>query len=99
VSEPSKFSAQVVVKPHYLKDANRITAAFRQAGYECGPLVGNNFSSTGPAGHFGGAMQGVAVSAAPSADAVLKRLDEKTQAMIESVVFPSPPDFGPWGGH
>jgi hypothetical protein len=99
-AQPSKISAQVVIKPEHVRDANRIMAVLRQAGYEVGPFVANNFEITGSAQHF---AFGTRTSNAPETrsaqnpDAVLQRLDEETRTMIESVLFPGPPDFGPGG--
>lgn len=76
-------SAQVVVKNTAKQDIGRVINAFKDAGFTVGPAVANNFSITGPA------------LEKQSAATVLASVHPGVRDLVEDVVFPKPPDFGP----
>ena len=94
------LSAQVVVKNTAKHEIGRVMEAFKNAGYSVGPAVANNFSITGSPSLF----QPKSMQATHGNDA---ELEKKTEAfvlgsvhpsvrnLVEGVVFPKPPDFGP----
>ena len=86
------LSAQVVVKSTAKQELGRVMQAFQNAGYSVGPVVANNFSITAPASRFRPASR---AATSESADFVLSSVNENVRDLIESVVFPSRPDFGP----
>jgi hypothetical protein len=94
------LSAQVVVKNTAKHDIGRVMEAFKNAGYSVGPAVANNFSITGSRSLF----QPKSTKAAQGHDAELEKNSEafvlgsvhpSVRNLVEGVVFPKPPDFGP----
>jgi hypothetical protein len=81
--------------------------AFRQAGFELGPLVGISFSITAPAARFeelfharlrrkkDGSLVSYAGRGRDSFELPLEALPARLRDIIEAVAFTPPPDFGP----
>ncbi len=100
-------SAQVVVKPEAIRLAEPIMEAFREAGFEAGPLVGNSFSIAGPASAFekyfdlrlaiesASAVQSVRIEGQSGPELPLAALPAPISGKVQTVLFTRPPDFGP----
>ncbi|HEY7496781.1 MAG TPA: hypothetical protein VIH59_37460 [Candidatus Tectomicrobia bacterium] len=85
----------------------RVKGAFRVAGFETGPLVGNNFSITAPVSTFEqvfqtelrsqehGGIESVREDGSTSLELPLGALPPSIANSISSVTFTPPPDFGP----
>jgi hypothetical protein len=86
------LSAQVVVKRIAKRELGRVMEAFRNAGYSVGPAVANNFSITGPASLFRPPSDSATVD---SGSFVLSSVHPGVRDLVESVVFPERPAFGP----
>jgi hypothetical protein len=82
------ISGQVVIKKEARRDAYNIMESFRNAGFEVGALVGNNFSITGPRALFerNVSPQSQLAGDARSA-AALAAVNPEIQALVERVVF------------
>lgn len=83
-------------------------AAFKEAGFEVGNMVGNSFSITAPISTFerffkiklraedrGGLKVAAAKGAAEGYELPLKALPERLSQYVAAVTFSPPPDFGP----
>jgi hypothetical protein len=87
--------------------AARVKVAFSIAGFETGPLVGNSFSITAPAGTFEkvfqtelryqehGGIESVREDGSTSLELPLGALPPSIASSVASVTFTPPPDFGP----
>jgi hypothetical protein len=85
----------------------RVQAALSTAGFETGPLVGNSFSITAPAGTFEkvfqtelryrehGGIESVREAGSTSLELPLNALPPSIASLVVSVTFTPPPDFGP----
>ncbi|MBI3970031.1 MAG: hypothetical protein HY332_01970 [Chloroflexi bacterium] len=81
--------------------------AFRAAGFDVGPVVGNSFSITAPAGTFRkafntqlrrearGSVQAVKEDGGAGFELPLEHLPEPARGLVSAVTFTPPPDFGP----
>lgn len=87
-------------------DAAAARAAFEQAGFEVGPIVGGTFSITASPQHFEQVLKtrleqgaaGVTLSEAAPADPQaipLRILPASLRRHVKLATFEPPPDFGP----
>lgn len=95
----------------YLPSPDTVTAAaegFKQAGFEVGNIVGNNFSITAPKSAFekffkiklkaqdrGDVKVSAAKGASEGYELPLKALPQNLSRLVDAVTFSPPPDFGP----
>jgi hypothetical protein len=72
---------------------------FRTRGFQVSPAFGNSFSITGSAAAyratFGRPSRGPAGGGMDAAELPLDRLPADVADVVQAVVFPPPPDFGP----
>ena len=77
--------------------ANRVLGFFQQAGFECGPLVANSFSITGPRSllrkHF--TAGDISQHETAGGELALGGLPAGIRDLVEAIAFTAPPDFGP----
>ena len=101
MDQPSQsvWSAQVVVKNTAKHEIGRVMEAFKNAGYSVGPAVATNFSITGSASlpKSLNASQGTSEweSEKENEAFVLGSVNPNVRDLVQAVVFPKPPDFGP----
>jgi len=89
-------SAQVVLRSASTTEAQAVSKAFKEAGFEVGAKVANNFSITAPAETFESYF---GVELRPSEAIPLNSVPASIRKYIESIVIPAKPDFGPWGNY
>ncbi len=86
-----------------------VAESFRSSGLEVGPFVGISFSVTGSVDAFekllgvplrrvaGGGIKFVVAGGDATAELPAEHLPMDLRPLIQAIVFPPPPDFGPTG--
>jgi hypothetical protein len=75
---------------------SRVIGWFRDRGFETGPFVGISFAITGSEQLFHEFLGTPTYTDRPGGELALPLVSlEEIQPMVEAVVVPAPPDFGP----